>query len=166
MAPGFAHAIGPRLQVRRRERRRSCGRRFRKVDAVTKLGRHQHAHDCLANRFFVVQTSLLAPGAVEAEKFSALRLRQRTTRGAFGEALKGSEVARFRSQPSLFHVPNLGGDVLEVIFNGADRGALPTVAAGLGEVGFGEALDLRLGRHVLIFGASEIKLRTLRSVSI
>ena len=52
-------------------------------------------------------------------------------------------------------------EAFEVIVDGADRGALPTVAPCLGEVGVGELFNPGRGGRVLVLRADEVELDAL-----
>src|SRR6185369_7261783 len=132
------------------------------INAVAKVRRHQYAGDRVADSVFMVQALLLAQPSVESDKVIAFRLRYWPTVSAFCESLERAKVAGFRRKARLFDPANVGGNVFEIILNGADRSTLAAVAASLSQVSAGELLNLGRGRCVLVLRPGKIKLGALR----
>src|SRR2546422_649689 len=70
-------------------------------------------------------------------------------------------MAGFRGHSGSFYPTNLGGNILEIVFNGLDRRTFAAVAARLREIGFCQSLDFFLRGRVLVFRAREVEFRAL-----
>ena len=98
---------------------------------------------------------------IERNDAVTLRLRERTTVSSFCKRLQGLDVARFRGKPGLLHAMDIRIADMKMIFDRLERGVARFERLGLGEIDFGQPLDLGLvGSGVFVLSAYKIELGT------
>ena len=129
----------------------------RPVDPVAKVGRHEDAHDRVADGVLVAQAVRLAKLPVEVGHAPALPVRERTAVGPLGEPLDCLDVAGLRLEPFLLDATNRLAEDPELVLDGADRLVARPEPSSLRQVDRGEPSHLGLGHGVLVLGPDEVE---------